>query len=65
MSENKIKVSASTSSKAVRVNVSAPISQGAVTLSQDTSAYNANLAQQWAVSENIVLISVIACSFAS
>ena len=55
MSENRIKVSASTSSKAVRVNVSAPTSQGAVTLSQDTSAYNANLAQQWAVSENIVL----------
>lgn len=55
MSENKIKVSASTTSKAVRVNVSAPTSQGAVTLSQDTSAYNANIAEQWAVSENIVL----------
>ena len=55
MSENRIKVSASTTSKAVRVNVSAPTSQGAVTLSQDTSAYNAKIAEQWAVSENLVL----------
>ena len=55
MSENKIKVTATTSTKPVRVSVSTPTSQGAVTLSQDTSAYNANLAQQWANSENIVL----------
>jgi hypothetical protein len=55
MSENKIKVSASTTSKAVRVNVSTPTLQGAVALSQDTSAYNAKIAEQWAVSENLVL----------
>ena len=55
MSENKIKVNASTSSKAIRVNVSAPTSQGAVSFSQDTSAYNAGLAEQWAISENLVL----------
>jgi hypothetical protein len=55
MGENKIKVSASTTSKAVRVNVNTPSSQGAVTLSPDTSAYNANISEQWAISENIVL----------
>jgi hypothetical protein len=55
MSENKIKVSASTTSKAFRVNVNTPSLQGAVTLSPDTSAYNANIAEQWAISENIVL----------
>lgn len=55
MGENKIKVSASTTSKAVRVNVNTPSLQGAVTLSPDTSAYNANIAEQWAISENIVL----------
>ena len=54
MSENKIKVTASTS-KPTRVSVSTSNSQGAVSFSQDTSAYNAKIAEQWATSENLVL----------
>ena len=54
MSENQINVTASTG-KPIKVNVTAPNSQGAVTLSQDTSAYNAEIARQWAVSDNKVL----------
>jgi hypothetical protein len=54
MSENQIKVSAATN-EPIRVNVIATSSQGGVTLSQDTSVYNAGLAEQWAISENLVL----------
>lgn len=54
MSENKIKVTASTS-KPTRVSVGTSNSQGTVSFSQDTSAYNAKIAEQWATSENLVL----------
>ena len=54
MSENQINVTASTG-KPIKVNVTASESQGAVTLSQDTSAYNAEIAKQWAISDKKVL----------
>lgn len=53
MGENQIKVTATTN-KPLRVNVTAPGSQGNVTLSPDTSAYNAGLAEQWAISDKLV-----------
>jgi hypothetical protein len=54
MSENQIKVTATTN-KPLRVNVTAPDTQGNVTLSPDTSAYNAGLAEQWAISDKLVM----------
>ncbi len=54
MTQNSINVTASTS-KPIKVNVTASESQGAVTLSQDTSAYNAEIARQWAISDKKVL----------
>jgi hypothetical protein len=54
MGENQIKVTATTN-KPLRVNVTAPGSQGNVTLSPDSSAYNAGLAEQWAISDKLVL----------
>ena len=54
MTQNTINVTASTGVP-IKVNVTASESQGAVTLSQDTSAYNAEIAKQWAISDNKVL----------
>ena len=54
MTQNSINVTASTGAP-IKVNVTAPSSQGAVTLSQDTSAYNAEIARQWAISDKKVL----------
>lgn len=54
MTKNTINVTASTGAP-VKVNVVATNSQGEVTLSQDTSAYNAEIARQWAISDHKVL----------
>ena len=54
MTNNSINVTASTG-KPIKVNVTGSGSQGSVTLSQDTSAYNAEIARQWAISNNKVL----------
>lgn len=54
MTQNSINVTATTGAP-IRVNVTASGSQGAVTLSQDTSAYNAEIARQWAISDKMVL----------
>jgi hypothetical protein len=54
MTQNSINVTASTGAP-IKVNVAASSSQGAVTLSQDTSAYNAEIARQWAISDKMVL----------
>jgi hypothetical protein len=54
MSKNSINVTVSTG-KPTRVNVSAPTNQQAVDVTRDTSAYNAELAKQWAVAEGLVL----------
>lgn len=54
MSKNYINVSVSTS-KPTRVSVSTPANQQNVDVTRDTSAYNAEIAKQWATSENLVL----------
>lgn len=54
MSKNYINVSVSTS-KPTRVSVSTPENQKNVDVTRDTSAYNAEIAKQWATSENLVL----------
>lgn len=54
MSKNYINVSVSTG-KPTRVSVSTPANQQNVDVTRDTSAYNAEIAKQWATSENLVL----------
>ena len=44
-----------TTNKPIKVNVNGTVSQGSATTSTDTSAYNANIAEQWATSEGLVL----------
>jgi hypothetical protein len=54
MPKNYINVSVSTG-KPTRVSVSTPANQQNVDVTRDTSAYNAEIAKQWATSENLVL----------
>ena len=54
MTNNQINVSV-TPSKSFKVDVTAPNQQGNITVSPDTSAYNAEIARQWAVSDTKVL----------
>lgn len=54
MSNNQINVTV-TPTKNFKVNVSAPNPTGDITVSPDTSAYNADIAKQWAISESKVL----------
>ena len=54
MSNNQINVSV-TPTKNFKVSVSAPSKTGEITVSPDTSAYNAEIARQWAISDTKVL----------